>query len=383
MGVDAMSAAWRWRLVGLGALVGAVLLAVLVAWFLHTHERVERELPLPPQGEAAINPLYALRQTLRADGIEAQTRQALQPERFADAPGDTVLLYGDPSALAMRDVNAVLAWVARGGHLLVRTPPPGLDGDDVPPPLLRRLGIGGELRSTRCETLLVEGEESHVEFCRGRRFELDEAARVRLRWGDEEHGYAWARLAHGRGSVDVAADFDFLDNEALDEVPHQALARQLLAPNYGRGQVHLVHSPRAVSLWRELLRRGWPVWLPLALALAAWLWRRGQRFGPWLPSPAADRRSLLEHVRASGELLYRYGQAPALHAAARQAFLARLQRRDPAAAALAGDARIAAIAQRLELPHMTVRDALTAPEPRDRHAFFARVRTLIQMRNRL
>ncbi|KAF1685761.1 hypothetical protein B1992_10850 [Pseudoxanthomonas broegbernensis] len=378
-----MSAARRWLLVGVAVAVLAGAVAAMVAGFVRTHERMEREVPLPPRGEAVGNPLYALRQTLRADGIDAHSRLRLQPETFADAPGDTVLLHGDPSLLTPDQVEALLAWVARGGHLLLRTPPARLDGSDAPPPMLRRLGVGGKLLGSGCEPLQVQGQPSHVEFCRGRRFELAGHAAARLRWGDGKRGYAYARLVRGRGTVDLLADFDFLDNESLGEVPHQALARQVLAPNYGRGRVHLVHGGRPVSFWRDLARRAWPAWGPLALLLAAWLWRRGQRFGPWLPSPAPGRRSLLEHVRASGELLHRYGQAPLLHAAVRDAFLARLQRRAPAAAALAGDARVAAIATRLQLPHMTVRDALAAPEPRDRHAFFARVRTLIQMRNRL
>ncbi|KLD68954.1 hypothetical protein Y886_43930, partial [Xanthomonas hyacinthi DSM 19077] len=87
------------------------------------------------------------------------------------------------------------------------------------------------------------------------------------------------------------------------------------------------------SLWRTLFTRGWPAWLPALLMLLAWLWSRTQRFGPLLASPAGDRRSLLEHVRASGEHLFRYGKAALLYTAMRQAFLTRLRRRAPLAAA--------------------------------------------------
>ena len=53
------------------------------------------------------------------------------------------------------------------------------------------------------------------------------------------------------------------------------------------------------------------------------------------------------------------------------------------AAPLAGEARVQAIAARLQLPHYLVREALTRQGVQDRHLFFARVRTLIRMRNRL
>ena len=47
------------------AVLGALIIALGVAWFLHTHERVSDTVDLPPRGEAAYNPLYALRETLR------------------------------------------------------------------------------------------------------------------------------------------------------------------------------------------------------------------------------------------------------------------------------------------------------------------------------
>lgn len=366
------------------ALGVAAVLAAATAWFLHTHERSEREVPRPPRGEAAWNRLYALRETLRADGLQAQTRQRVQPERFAAAPGDTVLLDIDPSLLRAGDIDALLEWVERGGHLLLRMPPPSrADADErLPPPILRQLGVE-DLGPSDCVHLQVAGEEPHVELCRGQRLWLQDDVEPLLAWGDADDGHAFVRLRHGKGTVDLLADFDFLDNAALDEATHQALARQLLAPNYGRGQVHLVHATYADSWWWRALREGWPLWLPLALLLAGVLWRRGQRFGPWLSSPAAGRRSLREHVHASGALLFRHRQAPLLYGAVRDAFLARLRRRDPATAALSGEARVHALAERLQLPHSHVREALAGAGVEDRHTYFARVRTLIRMRNRL
>lgn len=378
-----MSARLRTWLAGTGlALLVAAPLVALVAWFLHTHERVEHEVPLPPRGEAVWNPLYALRETLRADGLQARSRQRLQPDLFDAATTDTVLLDIDLARLRGDQVEQLLDWASRGGHLLVRTPPHG-DGDAAPevPLLLWRLGVRG-LLAPHCVDVQVSGEPPHEELCDGWRMRLD-GPTPRRAWGDAEAGFAFVRLARGRGTVDLLADFDFLGNAQLDEATHQALARQLLAPNYGQGSVHLVHDIHSESLWWRLATRGWPLWAPLALLLAGWLWRRAQRFGPWLPSPARDRRSLREHVRASGALLFRLGQAPRLYDAVRDAFLARLRRRDPAIAALAGEARVQALAARLQLPHTLVREALIRSGVQDRHTYFARVRTLIQMRNRL
>ncbi|UWX04110.1 DUF4350 domain-containing protein [Pseudoxanthomonas sp. NC8] len=122
-------------------------------------------MPQPPRGEAVWNPLYALRETLRADGVAAETRQRLQPDRFTARPGDTVLLYGDVAGLSdPAVVGRLLDWVATGGHLLLRTPPPDPADDDdgeapAPPALMRALGVDA-LHPSECAALQVKGRKN-------------------------------------------------------------------------------------------------------------------------------------------------------------------------------------------------------------------------------
>ncbi len=397
------SARHKGRWVGAGLMVLLLVAVLLVLWFRHTFHRVEKTLYLPPSGEAAYNPLYALAKTLEADGVKVNARQRLMLDDNPLASGDTLLLFNDPRALSPPEAERLLEWVEGGGHLLIRTPlySPGEDlsgRDATPPAMLDLLSAWLVDEGPRCEDLQVEGEGHHVEFCRGRRFVFDDVV-PELAWGDLQAGYVYARLAVGQGHVDVLADFDFLANTAargflqdtpdvapsggLRDGPHRALARQVLAPNYGQGTMHLVYAAEMPSLWRTLYLQGWMVWAPLLLALLAWLWMRMQRFGPPVPSPAGERRSLLEHVRASGEHLYRYGRGVMLYSAVRQAFLARLRRRDPVAAALAGEPQVAAIAERTGQPADRVRTALNVPASHDRQAFRDRIALLIQLRNRL
>ena len=380
--------------VGLAALV-----ALVVAWFLHTYEKVEKQITLPPYGEASYNPLYALKKTLQAQGITVNSRQRLNLAAEPLGVRDTLLILNDPRSMTPADARHLLDWVASGGHLLLRTPPVrgGDKGSAVP--VLDALNILLTDDASDCEPLQVQGQEHHIEFCNGRRFFFN-GIRPELSWGDLQAGYVYARLAHGRGKVDVLADFDFLTNSGpqrgnplladadpqtggLRDVPHRALTRQLLEPNYGQGTMHLVYAAQMPSLLRRVLVQGWPVWVPLMLALLAWLWLRAQRFGPWLPPLASERRSLLEHVRASGGHLFRYNKRAPLYFAVRQSFLARLRRRDPVAAALHGEPQVSAIAERLGVPADSVRVALQVPASHDKLAFRDRISTLIQMRNRL
>lgn len=371
---------WPLR-IGLAA-VALVVVALFAAWWNHTYRRVERVLPLPPAGEAAYNPLYALKRALRADGIEVDSRQRLRLAEVALGARDTVLLLGDPRTLSVREVDDLLYWVGDGGHLVVTTPRGTRFSAERPWELLPQLGLELMPGAGGCEDFLVEGEEPHVEFCRGTRFTLH-GIDPRLAWGDFEYGFVFARIERGDGVVDVLADVDFLRNDALDDGPHVALARQLLDPNYGEGTVHLVYAANMPPLWRLLLEHAWMAWAPLLLALALWLWMRLQRVGPAMPAPEEARRSLLEHVQASGEHLRRHGLAASLHAAMREAFLARLRRRDPLAAALDGAAQAEAVAARTGLPAADIEHALRSPHPRDGNDFRLRIARLVEMRKRL
>ena len=376
--------------IALGVAAGLLLLGAVGYWWLQTHERVEEEVDLPRSGEITYNPLYVLGLALREDGWTVNARQRLDPDEVGLGPRDTVVVLNDPRRLSTADTDALLAFVAGGGHLVVRTPPrQGLapaGAASQQAPLLEALELEVHRRSAGCVPLSVSGEEPHVEFCQGLRFDIGGIEPLH-RWQDTDGDAIYARLPHGKGTVDVIADLDFATNDSLRDGPHIELVRQLLAPNWKAGTAHLLYAAEMPSFWRWLAARSWMAWLPLLLALLAWLWSRMQRFGPQLPSPIGERRSLLEHVGASGEHIYRYGYAHVLYDAVRAAFLARLRRRDPQAAALEGEAQAALIAERfkdtLAIGADEVRTALSTPVARDHVAFRSRIATLIRLRNQL
>ncbi len=391
-----MSARLRWLLVlGVMLLIGVPLSIV----FLRTHEKITHTEHLPPHGEASYNPLYVLGQALRADGRSVHASPRIDLPRMRLQPGDTVLLLQDSADLPTPTAQALLAWVDTGGHLLLRVSPPYRDENAVQGPLLDALGVDSAYYEAACKPFHVADDPGHSEFCRGLRFAVDPPAGIRVEreWGDED-GLVFARLHKGSGRISVLSDMEFLKGtprvfdpdqpkdslaDGLHDLAHRDLARYLLEPNYAKGTFWLVYGSRPRTLWSRIFYQGWPVWVPLLLALLAWLWQRAQRLGSLLPAPANERRSLLEHVRASGEHLLRYGKAPLLYDATRRAFLARLRRRAPTAAALSGEAQVHAIASLLQWPHSRVQTALQVPPSKDVAALRERIRLLIQMRNLL
>jgi hypothetical protein len=380
-----------------GVLVGLAVLVcglVFAAWWFHTFERVVKVQHLPPRGEAAYNPLYALKLALNKDGRKTVARQRLDLDDNPLGANDTLLLLSDPRYLTSKERDALMAWVEKGGHLILRMPPPGekIEADEAS--IFKNIGIAPDTadndenaeRPDNCMGLRVPGEEDHREFCYGRRFYfLEDGPDILVSWDDEaRENSVFARLAHGRGTVDVLADLDFLTNEQFEELTHYALALQLFEPNRrDGGTAHLVYSADVPSLLRLLLRHGWMAIWPLALALVLWLWLRTERFGPLFPSPAVERRSLLEHIQANGDHLYRYGRSATLYDEVLQAFMRRLRRRDPYAAALEGPVRVEAIARRTGLSVNEVEDALRYPRPNDSRDFVLRIAKLLQLRRRL
>lgn len=394
--------------------LSVVLCALAIAWFFSAFERIEREVELPPRGEARYNPLFALKKTLQARGIETTSRADANVAAMGLAPGDLLLLDIDVRDVGASAAQQLMDWVESGGHLALRLPP-GADGRAGE--LLSRLSLGVRSEFTCLhwserpapadapakpavtappppddEDGLFPGFDflpkpdrddptagvfcSHFRFTTETEYESD----FDWLWGNSEQGFVFGRHPWGAGDVLIAADFDFLRNDELEHAGNAAMTWQLLGPSLGEGRAFLVYD-RATPPWYVLLiRQAWYIVLPLMLALLAWLWARSQRLGPVLPLASPHQRALLSHVRAAGEFAFARGRGAALHAAVLRAFRQRLRRRDPVAAALALDPLVQTLSERHQIPAARVRHALQPQDLARPEQFLAAIRTLMQLR---
>lgn len=404
-----MSQRARIAAVVLLALVGAGLIG---AWWFNTHERVSRVQTLPPKGEPTYNPLYALKVALQQHGLNVQSRQRLDLPAMQLQAGDTLVMLGDANALASAEADALLQWVRTGGHLVLPMLLQDLSIDhDADQSLYAQLGIRRgksgscvllqtpeaarqreakrrqeKSRPAQREAGSNERDHSRPEnvewhFCAAPRIDLGDQRTAVLRMLDNSGETVVAWLPEGSGMVTVASNLNFLTNRELDKPIKTELAWRVLQPS--RGTMHLVYRAQMLPLWRIVLERGWMIWLPLLLATLGGLWAATQRFGPLLPSAESGRRSLLEHLQAAGEHVVRYRRSHLLHQQVLAAFNTRLQRRDPYAAALDGQARIAAIATKTGMDPAEVNNALLAPRPFDTADLRQRILLLTRLGNRL
>lgn len=321
------------RLVILGVLVA-------VAVFLTTQVKFEKEMRWEwPQGEARINAYLGLQRLLRAQGVESERLLVLDPNTFEGTDLDTVVLVGGAETEPAQEW--LLDWVYdQGGHLVLLP-------ERMPEWLAEGLGIGVvDTESAVDEELeVLEGALAErvlsqlpadddtppwliapsepvllsnglpVELVTSQRLVLSEPP---LETIEADGDAIAARYVYGLGMITVASEFVPLRNGYLARASNAAYAATLLAPALSEGMVWFVLAIEHTPLWQLILRHGWHVCLALALGLLLLLWRFWPRFGPPIADRISPRRSLAEHVSASGQYLWRSGEANELVQAMRE-----------------------------------------------------------------
>lgn len=173
-----------------------------------------------------------------------------------------------------------------------------------------------------------------------------------------------AELNDGKGRVTVLTSFRQFRWTNLKEADHAELAWHLVSRGVPEGThpaVTVVTLPASEGFGDWVMTHAWTVLLTLMLALLMWLWHVLPRVGPLLPPVSNVRRSLLEHLAASGKWFAVTREWQALVEPVRRRFLARVVRRHPRVAAMSANARVDWLARRLNVPHDVVARALQIP----------------------
>ena len=368
----------KFRLVLVGCLL--VILAVMGWWFYTRLEYVYEDQKVPPRGQATYDPLYAASVVLKANGVSSELHPYLDFQQLRPGNGDTLVYYGDINSLTPEQVWQLDRFVVQqGGHLVVQLPAYAEIGDI---PLLASFHIRSVSRSgcgwfradaadradpmELCGANAVTGKVANFDYAAGR---------------DEDLQYAQRSV--GKGWVAVLSDLDFMTNLHIKDPVNLALMQRVLQAQPGHGRVLLIYSFDSEGLPILLLRYGWTVLLPLGLCLIALLWRLAPRFGPPLQAGADPRRSMLEHMRAGGEFLWREGRPRILLEAVCDDMLLTLRRRHPAASRAESRALLDSLTAITGLPRVQVRRALGQDGGEVKEDFTQRIATLIKIRKHL
>ncbi len=373
-------------------LIGVVVAALLGVAFLarHSFTREPVEVHSGWSHKALQDDTLVLERWLARQGWTV--RRAGGAFKAEDLPpwGQVILLRTGPAGLREGEVDALLAWVRGGGHLLVDGSAAPFNDEKGTEALFKRLGA--ELISVPEKERAASRDHTDRFGEGGDTFALHRSPRWRIRvdvdaWDwymGTEAGQVIVRRPEGQGGVALASDLSFLYNDGFVDMDHAAwLSRILGVPAPGR--VALVWSqPMDPSLLAWLWQRAWAFLTACGILLGAWLWAGLWRFGPWIPETLTARRSLLEHLVASGRFLWRNGGGPeALVIATRGAVLRRAARIHPAFPALPEAERWATLADRTGLTESDVAEALDDRPGASPEVLGRRLQILLFIRHRL
>jgi hypothetical protein len=191
----------------------------------------------------------------------------------------------------------------------------------------------------------------------------------------------------GEGQVVMLAE-NYFNNYRLNHYDHAELLLGLAQLNRKTRRVtgfakHFVFVQHVdmpkwyLALWQNFQ----PGLIGLACALLMLLWSAVRRFGPILPEPDLERRSLIEHIDASGRWLWKVpGGREILLGAARACANRTLQRRAPQLHKLPIDEQIISLAESCNLASGDVVAALRNPAAKSPIEFTRQIQTLRELR---
>ncbi len=365
-------------------------------------EIVESVTKITLQGEARKNPLYAARIFLNRMGIPATTKQSLQGLEALPDTNTVLLISSKRSTLSRKATNDLYAWIEKGGHLIARTTrsndsfyeeienEASYQSND-PLHALLSIQTGESIRLNKEETnIQLQGSKrplqlsiknfNPITYLDNDLAQADEVIKIK------QHIFMLRRPI-GKGMITLMPDFSFIDNRNIRKVDHAEILWQLVHGLEEPDNVWLIHNDEMPALWQLMWNKASALIITLALMLILWLRSASHRFGPLIPKAPEDRRSLLEHIQASGHFYWKHQQKGKLIASTREALNQRLASTHPGWKQLSDAEKITQLATRLERSEDEIQQLLFDPnyalKKNQNEEFTQLVKQLEQIRNSL
>jgi hypothetical protein len=380
-----------------GLIIVAIVLVTLAAlswWVYGTFEVYDSESELGYRGEARKNPYLAAGRLLEKFAARVRFQQVYTEP---PPPGATLLLPTPRRGLSKQQSERLSQWAEGGGHLILVTWTLWDDARREADYLLDPLGVRQfqhepvakpaaedkpPLPSDQPRPVRLPGSGEQLELFFDSHFVLKDAS-GKAAWAlADDSGTHVLHYRLGRGAITALSDDRFLTNAAIDKHDHAALVVWLFDPK-PESTIWIVQSDDVLPLWRWLLDHAAPAFSGALALLVCWLWAASRRFGPALSAPHSERRSLVEHISASGRFLWRAARGAALYEAVLDELRQRIRLRHPAWAELPVEevALRAATLSGIALP--AVRRALESGARRGEEDFVHDIQTLETLRKRL
>lgn len=410
----------HWHKQILFAIVGALLAAVCAWWWFDNMEKRWTALELTSDA-ATRNPMLGAERLLTKHRHTVNAISTLEEAERGAIPDGTLILLDNGGRITSEQATTLLAWVQRGNTLIIRPKWTGRtsdftcgqsDDDDEPPasehneeeantdPIGTEYGVElSELdweeetsddapntntkhakEARRCLTQIAFPAGRHAIQLNIDRFALRSSDyKTEPIFGDDTFD-AVRVYARGAGHVVFVAQ-DYFDNDHLPWYDNAELLVNLAELNRNARHVLIVQHLDMPS-WYEALWWNFHFGIVgVGCFLALLFWIAVRRFGPILPEPDEERRSLIEHIDASGRWLWKVpGGRDLLLAAVRTSTEKLLLRRMPELLRMTPAERATTVAQASKMPAAAVASALLDPAAKHPIEFTRQIQTLQQLR---
>jgi hypothetical protein len=381
-----------------GLIVAAVVLvsvAVLSWWAYSKFEFYDTQSELGYRGEARKNPYLAAGRLLEKFDARVRFKQVYTGP---PPPGATLLLPTPRRGLSMQQSQRLRQWAEAGGHLILVTWTLWDDQRSEGDYLLDPLGVHqfqnepvtkpgaaqnkAALPADPSQPVRLPDKTGQLDVSFDSHFMLKDAAREAAWALADDNGAHVLHYRVGHGAITALSDDRFLTNDAIEKRDHAALVVWLFNPKPG-SEVWIVQSDDVPPLWRWLLDHTAPAVTSALALLVFWLWAASRRFGPTILAPRSERRSLVEHISASGRFLWREARGAALYEAVLDELRQRIRLRHPAWAELPVEEMAQRAAALSGMAPTAVRRALLGGARRREEDFVHDIQTLETLRKRL
>lgn len=394
-------------------LLTAVLIAAGTWWWYDTFEKRWVARPYASK-EARKNPMLAASRLLTQHGYAVHNEAVLRDVLVKPLPAGTLIIAESAGLMSEKEANQLLLWVQRG-NILILSPKrasyrnardsrrekiaPDAGQADL---LGTRYGVVLKSKyECDCEEKNEKGKKQpEKEFAqisfpdaayalqlerswlRIRNHENREAVPA-FRFGDEAGEFVRV-YQEGRGQVVLVAD-NFFDNNSLKRFDQAelllGLVQMRLAADSKANHVSIVQTLDIPKWYLTLWKNFQAGLIGIACLLLLLFWVALRRFGPILPDPDDERRSLIEHVDASGRWLWKLpGGRDILLNATRAATNKLLQRRVPQLQRLERPEQIRHLAETVRLAPDDLVLALYRPASSVPAEFTRQIQTLQRLR---
>lgn len=341
----------------------AVIAFISIAGFIliQSIEIVTEDVYVGYKGEARTNPYLAAERLLHKRGLQAHyIHNEYQLDDLLKKPG-TLFFLTSSDTFKDKNLYSLLDWVESGGNLvIIFNLPHILFNAEAEEEYYYKdfftdyLGIDITLNTdesiTESEiTAKLPGTDREISVTLEDYFFLNDIDGG-VTWAIQQNGNnLLLQYQMGAGFLSITVTQAFIKNDMISQQDNAVLFWYLTTQGAAKRDVWFLWRHELKSFWHTLFQYSWMFWLSLLFFLIFFIWQSSQRFGPLISTDDTVRRSLIEHVFASGQLLWKKKQGSLLLESIRQAVIEKIKTKLLVWDTLSTSERMELLKQRTEL----------------------------------